>query len=230
MWEKRVWDWNFSWDEGWLFVFNSDGRFEVEPTENLLKLSTHYPPLKIPPFFCHTQNNYLGPLIFFLLKTATNTSFNNFSQKASSMTDKHFLLICLGAQGHINPTLHLAKNLLRMGANVTLLLTVYSARRIERETELGDRFTVATFSDGYDDGLKGDRVDNFLVEFRRRGREALYNLVVSRARDGRPFACIVHTLVLHWANEMARELHVPSALLWVQSAISFDIHYYFFNG
>lgn len=50
------------------------------------------------------------------------------------------------------------------------------------------------------------------------------------AKEGRPFTCLVYTLLLPWAAEVARELHVPSALLWIHPAAVLDIYYYYFKG
>ncbi|CAK9158866.1 unnamed protein product [Ilex paraguariensis] len=37
-------------------------------------------------------------------------------------------------------------------------------------------------------------------------------------------------LLLPWAAKVAREFHIPAALLWIQSATVLDIYYYYFNG
>nr|POE45133.1 udp-glycosyltransferase 75d1 [Quercus suber] len=41
---------------------------------------------------------------------------------------------------------------------------------------------------------------------------------------------MVYTMLLPWVVDVARELHLPSALLWIQPAIGFDIYYYYYNG
>ncbi|WRX22238.1 hypothetical protein QQP08_014725 [Theobroma cacao] len=88
-----------------------------------------------------------------------------------------------------------------------------------------------TFSDGYDDGLKpGDDKDHYMSEFRRRGKENLNDIVVGSDNEGKPVTCIVYSLLLPWAMEVAREHHIPSAMLWIQPATVLDIYYYYFNG
>ncbi|KAF3456677.1 hypothetical protein FNV43_RR01331 [Rhamnella rubrinervis] len=92
------------------------------------------------------------------------------------------------------------------------------------------RLVLCPFSDGYDDGSKpGDDMDHHLSEISRCGSQALYHLVVTAAKEGRPFSFIVYSILLPWAAETANKLHVPSALLWIQPATVFDIYYYYFH-
>ena len=87
------------------------------------------------------------------------------------------------------------------------------------------------YSDGYDDGFKpGLDVQHYMSEIKRRGSETLREIILRNADEGRPFSCVVCTLLLRWATEVAHDLGVPSALLWIQPATVFDIYYYYFNG
>ncbi|KAB1213509.1 Anthocyanidin 3-O-glucoside 5-O-glucosyltransferase [Morella rubra] len=145
------------------------------------------------------------------------------------MVHRNFLLVTFPAQGHINPVLQFAKRLICLGAHVTIATSHYAHRRMKSPAP--DGLSFATFSDGYDDGFKsGDDVEHYISELRRRGSEALADLIVSRANAGRPFTCIVYSLLLPWVAVVARELHQPSALLWIQPATVLDIYYYYFNG
>lgn len=147
----------------------------------------------------------------------------------------HFLLVTLPAQGHINPALQFAKHLLRAvsTASVTFATSVSAYRRMGKEAaDVPNRLTFATISDGYDDGFRhtdGD-VRNYLSMFRQRGTETLTELFVKSADEGRPVTCLVYTLFLPWAAEVARGFHVPRALLWIQTATVFDVYYYYFTG
>ncbi|XP_010243149.1 PREDICTED: crocetin glucosyltransferase, chloroplastic-like [Nelumbo nucifera] len=146
------------------------------------------------------------------------------------MSHPHFLLVTFPAQGHINPSLQFAKRLIRIGAQVTFATSVSAHRRMSNACN-PDGLTFAPFSDGYDDGFKlTDSVEHFLSELKRRGSETLRELILSLAREGRPVSCLVHTLLLPWAADVARNLDVPWALLWIQPATVFDIYYYNFTG
>ncbi|CAK9318399.1 unnamed protein product [Citrullus colocynthis] len=61
-------------------------------------------------------------------------------------------------------------------------------------------------------------------------RLALVDLLSSSQQSLLPFTCIVHTLLIPWVARVALELHVPTAILWIQSVAAFDVYYYYFNG
>ncbi|KAJ6973172.1 crocetin glucosyltransferase [Populus alba x Populus x berolinensis] len=142
----------------------------------------------------------------------------------------HFLLVTLPLQGHINPSLQFAKRLTLIGARVTLATSLSAQRRMSK-TLFPDGLSFVTFSDGYDDGLKpeDDRV-HYMSELKRRGSQTLNELIVDSAEEGKPITCLVYTVFLPWAAEVARAQHLPAAFLWIQPATVFDIYFYYFNG
>ena len=143
-----------------------------------------------------------------------------------------FLLVTFPAQGHINPALEFAKRLLRGGATVTFAISVSAHRRFDKGG-VPRGLSFATFSDGYDDGFKptdGDDVQTYLSKFRQSGVQTLAGLLEKSAAEGKHVTCLVYTLLIPWAADVAREYQVPSALLWIQPAAVFDIYYYYFNG
>ncbi|TXG72670.1 hypothetical protein EZV62_001249 [Acer yangbiense] len=148
----------------------------------------------------------------------------------------HFLLVVFPAQGHINPALQLAKRLLRMGAHVTYATTVSAQRRMMPTAPPPDGLTFAAFSDGYNEGynsrnsLEDDKVKQYLSVLKRHGSETLTHLIADIRKEGRPISCLIYTLMLPWAAEVARGLHIPSVLFWIQPATVFDIYYYYFYG
>jgi len=145
--------------------------------------------------------------------------------------NNHFLIITYPIQGHINPALQFAKRLISLGAKVTFAITTHLySRLINKPTIPGLSF--ATFSDGYDDGQKsfGDEdIVSYMSEFTRRGSEFLTNIILSSKQENHPITCLIYTLILSWAPKVAHELHLPSALLWIQAATVFDIFYYYFH-
>jgi UDP-glucoronosyl and UDP-glucosyl transferase len=48
--------------------------------------------------------------------------------------------------------------------------------------------------------------------------------------SGRPVSCIIYTLLLPWAADVARDHGIPSALYWIQPATVFAIYYHYYNG
>ncbi|KAL9237853.1 hypothetical protein vseg_012352 [Gypsophila vaccaria] len=142
----------------------------------------------------------------------------------------HFLLVTFPAQGHINPALQFAWRLLRAGADVTFATSV-SGNRCLKKADVPDGFRFAAFSDGYDDGFRpNDDVVAYMSKFRQSGSRSLGELFEKARDEGRQVTCLVYTLLLPWAAEVAREYHVPSALLWIQPAAVFDVYYYYFRG
>ncbi|PIA35955.1 hypothetical protein AQUCO_03400091v1 [Aquilegia coerulea] len=150
----------------------------------------------------------------------------------------HYLLVTFPAQGHINPALQFAKRLTSTGGHITFVTSVHGQKRIlNKSTLISDGITFSPFSDGYDDGFKStdggnndEAVDRYMSEIRRCGKEALVDLVVAHANGHRPITCLVYTLLLPWAAEVAREYQLQSALLWIQPATVFDVYYYYFSG
>ncbi|PQQ18454.1 crocetin glucosyltransferase chloroplastic [Prunus yedoensis var. nudiflora] len=147
------------------------------------------------------------------------------------MVQHRFLFLTYPAQGHINPALQLAKRLIRTtGANVTYVISLYAYRRIVNGST-PNGLTYAPYSDGYDDGFKfSDDVDHYTSELRRAGSQVITDLVAASAKEGHPYTCLVYTILLPWAADLARELHLPSVLAWIQAATLFDVYYYYLSG
>ncbi|PON95501.1 UDP-glucuronosyl/UDP-glucosyltransferase [Trema orientale] len=161
------------------------------------------------------------------------------------MARPRFILVTYPAQGHINPSLQFAKRLAHVGADVTFVTAISAHRRMAKgsgrepdpkasgtTTPNGSVISFVPFSDGYDDGFKHgvDDYDSYRSEMTRRGTQAVSDLVVSAQNDGRPYTCLVYTLLLPWAGLAADALGLPSVLLWIQPATVFDAYYYYFHG
>ncbi|RVW67065.1 Crocetin glucosyltransferase, chloroplastic [Vitis vinifera] len=87
--------------------------------------------------------------------------------------------------------------------------------------------TLVPFSDGYDNGIKlEDHAQHYLSEIKRCRLETLKRIIAISYDQGRLVTCLVHTILLAWAAELARSLQLPSALLWIQSATVFIIYHH----
>lgn len=148
------------------------------------------------------------------------------------MAPPHFLLVTFPGQGHINPSLQFSKRLIRSGARVTFTTAISAHRKIvESNPSFPDGLSLATFSDGYDDGIEPDiDVDHYMAEVQRRGSETLRDLIESSFDGGQRFTCVLYTVLIPWVADVAKSLQVPSTLLWIQPATVFGIYYYYFNG
>ncbi|XP_042513739.1 phloretin 4'-O-glucosyltransferase-like [Macadamia integrifolia] len=147
------------------------------------------------------------------------------------MSQLHFLVISFPAQSHINPALQFAKRLLRTGAHVTFVTSVSARRRMTKTTAI-DGLIYASFSDGYDDVfLPSDDFINYMAQLKRCSSQALTDLTLAAAaNERRPVTCIFYNFLLSWVAELARNLQVPSAVLWIQPAALLNLYYYYFNG
>ncbi|KAI3668738.1 hypothetical protein L1987_88223 [Smallanthus sonchifolius] len=149
-----------------------------------------------------------------------------------AQTHPHFLIVIFPAQGHINPAFQFAKRLTQLGVKVIFTITISAYNKINKAGKIPDGFNFAVFSDGYDDGFNSKINDTttFLTQFRNRGTQSLKETLISNAENGTPVSCVVYTLLLPWAAKVARDLHVPSAPLWIQPASVLRVYYYYFNG
>ncbi|CAO2822442.1 unnamed protein product [Amaranthus hypochondriacus] len=147
----------------------------------------------------------------------------------------HILLIAASAQGHLNPTLQLAKRLTRASPTLhvtfaTMASAVSQLNLPSSEPYLG-RLSFATFSTGFDDGVKPTDDPKTVAEKAKRVvSTSLHKLITTLSNQGRQIDLLVYSLMLPWAADVARELHVPSALLFIQSATTFAIYNHYFNG
>ena len=138
-----------------------------------------------------------------------------------------FVIVTFPAQGHINPAFQFAEHLIRLGVHVTFFTTIGAHNQGMIKSPPTDCLSFATFSDGYDDGVVPmDDAKKQWDQLKHNGSKALTDLIVSTTNK----QCIVYTMLLPWVADVARELHLPSALLWIQPAMVFDIYYYYYNG
>nr|XP_004253165.1 crocetin glucosyltransferase, chloroplastic-like [Solanum lycopersicum] len=148
------------------------------------------------------------------------------------MNKQHFLVISLPAQGHINPTLQLAKNLARAGARATFITTVYGLSRMNN-LPTQDGLFYSSFSDGCDDDSwmnSNSTVDYFMNDLKINGSKNLRDLVRKYSDEGHPVTFLVYTILLPWVAVVAREIHVPSAFLVIQCGTAFAIYYHLLNS
>ncbi|KAL6647020.1 hypothetical protein ACP70R_014457 [Stipagrostis hirtigluma subsp. patula] len=156
------------------------------------------------------------------------------------MAPPHFLVVTFIGQGHLNPSRALAARIARAtGARVTLSAAVSMHRLMfpslaapDEEVDDGGPVAYAPYSDGYDDGFRflgGDQWD-YVHRSARVGRETLAAVLDRLAARGRPVTCVVYTILLWWAGELARERGVPGVLFWVQPATVLAVYHHYFHG
>ncbi|KAH0988941.1 hypothetical protein GBA52_000424 [Prunus armeniaca] len=145
----------------------------------------------------------------------------------------HFLLVSCPAQGHINPTLQLAKRLIGIGGtHVTYATTIRGLTQIKSFPSL-EGLSYASFSDGFDDGIKPTNDPNLVMsEFKLVGSKTLKALIekISTSQDhSGPVTFLIYSVLLPWAAEVASDCGIPSAFLCIQSTTSFALCHHYFN-
>nr|BAK55743.1 UDP-glucose glucosyltransferase [Gardenia jasminoides] len=145
---------------------------------------------------------------------------------------QHFLITSLAAQGHINPTLQLAKSLARNGAQVTFATTVYGLSCINSTLPRHNGLSYASFSDGNDDKESIKKRDRGRVfhDLKQFGSQNVRELIKTLSAEGRPVTCVIYTILLPWVAEVAFEMQIPSVFLVIQCATVFAIYHRYFNS
>ncbi|KAG2721036.1 hypothetical protein I3760_02G062300 [Carya illinoinensis] len=133
----------------------------------------------------------------------------------------HFFLICFPAQGHLNPTLQLAKHLIDAGATVTFATTVHGLRQLKTFPSLEGLF-YASFSDGFDDGINPTNCpSNIISEIKRVSSQTLTDLIQRHSDEHRQVTCLIYSLTMQWAAEVAPQVGIPTAFFCVHVFESF---------
>ncbi|KAJ7000348.1 hypothetical protein NC653_010972 [Populus alba x Populus x berolinensis] len=107
--------------------------------------------------------------------------------------------------------LQLAKNLRQAGAaRVTFATTVHGLTQIKTFPSL-DGLYFASFSDGFDDGIKhATNSQDMLSELKRAGSQTLTELILTFSKNCHPVSFLIYTLILPWAADVARYMSIPS--------------------
>ncbi|EOA38726.1 hypothetical protein CARUB_v10010859mg [Capsella rubella] len=146
------------------------------------------------------------------------------------MSQPHVLLVTLPARGHVNPSLCFARRLIRTTNARVTFVTCISANH--DDLKLRANLSFLTFSDGFDDGVISniDDVQNRLLNLKRNGDKFLSDFIEANRNGDSPVTFLIYTLLLTWAPKVAGRFHIPSALLWIQPALVFDVYYNHFIG
>uniref|UniRef100_A0A6V7QR53 Uncharacterized protein n=1 Tax=Ananas comosus var. bracteatus TaxID=296719 RepID=A0A6V7QR53_ANACO len=153
----------------------------------------------------------------------------------------HFLIVMYPVQGHINPARRLARRLIHVGgaAHVTLSTSVSGHRRMfpcsssDDDEEVTDGpISFIPFSDGNDEGTDPGCPDarRRFARTRSVGSQTLSSILDRLAARGRHVTCVLYTILLHWAADVARQRGIPSALCWIQPATVLAALHRFFHG
>ena len=157
------------------------------------------------------------------------------------MPQPHIVVVPYPGSGNINPALQLALLLRHHGVFVTFVVTEHNLRRAQAAaTEEGavsgcddDAFRIETIPDGLVDADRDQQdYDLGLSKATTHRCAAPLRELVARLRGGGsgatpdvpPVTCVLPTALMSFALEVARELGVPSMVLWTSSAAALMGH------
>ncbi|CAJ1971819.1 unnamed protein product [Sphenostylis stenocarpa] len=149
------------------------------------------------------------------------------------------LMVSFPAQGHINPLLRLGKHLAAKGLSVTFSTTESIGKDIRAATSANNALhwrigagslTFEFFEDGLsdDDPMRKNLLD-YTVQLERVGRKVISHMIKKHAESNGLFSCIINNPFVPWVCDVATELGIPCALLWIQSVAVFTAYYHYFN-
>ncbi|CAO2814893.1 unnamed protein product [Amaranthus hypochondriacus] len=151
-------------------------------------------------------------------------------------------MVAFASQGHINPMLRLGKHLQNKGLHVTLATTEIFRHRFfkHNQSTTTDQIPdipsisgidILFFSDGF--SLDYDRkanLDKYMETLAKFGSKNVSNLITSLACDKtRPkkISCLINNPFIPWVADVAKELSIPCAMLWIQPCTLLAIYHRF---
>ncbi|KAL0727833.1 hypothetical protein Bca4012_023926 [Brassica carinata] len=150
----------------------------------------------------------------------------------------HVMLVSFPTQGHINPLLRLGKLIASKGLLVTFVTTEEPSGKKMRQANKIQDGSLKPVGLGFlrfeffDDGFSYDDADNAGLLFSQlevAGKREIKNLVERYEEKKQPVRYLINNAFVPWVCDVAEELQIPSAVLWVQSCACFAAYYYYQN-
>nr|UOK09650.1 UDP-glycosyltransferase [Bergenia purpurascens] len=151
----------------------------------------------------------------------------------------HVFLVSFPGQGHVNPLLRLGKRLASKGLLVTFSTPDSIGKQMRKASNLTDQPTPVGsgyirfefFEDGWaeDEPMRQD-LDLYLPQLELVGKKLIPQMLKKHAEENRPVSCLINNPFIPWVSDVADELGIPSAMLWVQSTACFSAYYHYYHG
>ncbi|KAL1220587.1 UDP-glycosyltransferase 84A3 [Cardamine amara subsp. amara] len=148
----------------------------------------------------------------------------------------HVMLVSFPGQGHINPLLRLGKLIASKGLLVTFVTTEEPwGKKMRQANQIQDgvlkpvglgfiRFEF--FHDGLtNDDEKRTDFNAYRPHLEVVGKQEIKNLIKRYEKE--PVTCLINNAFVPWVCDVAEELQIPSAVLWVQSCACLAAYYYY---
>ncbi|KAL8160548.1 hypothetical protein V2J09_002085 [Rumex salicifolius] len=177
---------------------------------------------------------------WFIDEVVKLSSFCKMGSESLANVMVHVFMVSFPGQGHVNPLLRLGKRLAAKGLLVTFTTSSGFGRDIIRSTgvtpgaltPVGDGFIRFDLLDDEwpDSDPRRQDLDVYLPQLESAGRRRVPEMLRRLAAEGRPVSCLVNNPFIPWVSDVAVDLGIPTAMLWVQSCACFLSYYYFSNG
>ncbi|KAF3325173.1 cinnamate beta-D-glucosyltransferase-like protein [Carex littledalei] len=154
----------------------------------------------------------------------------------------HVLMISFPSQGNINPLLRLAKQVAAKGVLVTFTTTSDIGRQIISSSDgvpADDgipacsgclRFEFLDMSWNTITHYDKKRIDEDMLHLETVGPAAFADLIRKQSMAGQPVTYVVNNLLLPWVVDVATDMAIPCAVLWVKSCAVFSTFYHYHHG
>nr|AEW31187.1 glucosyltransferase [Vitis vinifera] len=151
----------------------------------------------------------------------------------------HVFLVSFPGQGHVNPLLRLGKRLASKGLLVTFSTPESIGKQMRKASNITDQPTPVGeglirfefFEDEWDENEpKRQDLDLYLPQLELVGKKVLPQMIKKHAEQDRPVSCLINNPFIPWVSDVAADLGIPSAMLWVQSCACFSTYYHYYHG
>ncbi|KAJ9705144.1 hypothetical protein PVL29_003275 [Vitis rotundifolia] len=151
----------------------------------------------------------------------------------------HVFLVSFPGQGHVNPLIRLGKRLASKGLLVTFSTPESIGKQMRKASNITDQPTPVGeglirfefFEDEWDENEpKRQDLDLYLPQLELVGKKVLPQMIKKHAEQDRPVSCLINNPFIPWVSDVAADLGIPSAMLWVQSCACFSTYYHYYHG
>ncbi|XP_078181839.1 gallate 1-beta-glucosyltransferase 84A24-like [Carex rostrata] len=153
----------------------------------------------------------------------------------------HVLMISFPGQGHVNPLLRLAKRMAAKGVLITFTTTSDTGHQIISSSDVVSadegvpvgsgrlRFEFLDTNWNTSNDHKPD-LNESMLHLETVGPAAFADLIRKQSMAGRPVTYVVNNPFVPWAVDVATDMGIPCAVLWVQSCAVFSTYYHYHHG
>ncbi|KAF3327085.1 cinnamate beta-D-glucosyltransferase-like protein [Carex littledalei] len=152
----------------------------------------------------------------------------------------HVLMISFPGQGHVNPLLRLAKRIAAKGVLITFSTTSDTGHQIISSSDVVSADDGVPVGNGHlrfeflnlnwdKDGQK-HVLEESMLNLDTVGPAAFADLIRKQSLARRPVTYVVNNPFIPWAVDVATDMGIPCAVLWVQSCAVFSTYYHYHHG